>query len=231
MVWRWLKTFNLFWKYLRAAGEHWQEILGGASVPFLIWGVWFIVGNPPAWINWSAVLFALLIAGYFVWRADHVRLIPLLGIAGVFVKEVPTNLPGMRRVYVQILPKCLTEATAEACVGHLLRVYKRFSSEEEWILTDINEPLVLEWSYGGFGPRDLHSELGQRLNVCFRDNQIIQIQPTLEIAPSRWKEVFDSTGIFRFDIRITAKNCAPVDTSVSVTLDRCKWNEPKVEIL
>lgn len=224
---------HLVFQYFTLVFTHWQAVLWGPSVLAVFWGMHFIVGTatPPEWVNWTAVVIALFVAGYYTWRADHVRLMPRLEVTDYVVQEVPTNQMGTRRVYVQIVPRCLTESPVQDVSGVLVRVFKRYVDTDDWELTDINEPLVLEWSYSGFAPREIYPGLGQRLNVCFRDNQIIQIQPTLAIAPRRWMEVFDSTGTFRFDIRITAKDCAPVDISIAVSLDGREWNNPKVEML
>jgi hypothetical protein len=67
-------TFDLLPEYFTAAAGAMQNILWGALLPFLAWGIWFIVGTPPMWINATAIGVALFLAGYYVWRADHVRL-------------------------------------------------------------------------------------------------------------------------------------------------------------
>jgi hypothetical protein len=78
LIFQWINkrfgTFDLLPQYFTAAGQQIQNVLWGALLPFLVWGIWFIVGTPPAWINWTAVFIALFIAGYYVWRADHARL-------------------------------------------------------------------------------------------------------------------------------------------------------------
>lgn len=68
------QTFDLLPQYFTAAASQMQNILWGALLPFLAWGIWFIVSNPPTWVNVTAVGVALFMAGYYVWRADHVRL-------------------------------------------------------------------------------------------------------------------------------------------------------------
>jgi hypothetical protein len=74
----WLKkrfsTFDLLPEYFTSAASEMQNILWGALLPFLAWGIWFIVSTPPTWINVTALGLALFMAGYYVWRADHVRL-------------------------------------------------------------------------------------------------------------------------------------------------------------
>ncbi len=93
-MWRFFKwlnkrfgTFDLLPEYFTAAGQQIQNVLWGALLPFLVWGIWFIVGTPPVWINWTAVLLALFIAGYYVWRADHIRLEKKLEVTRVISHE------------------------------------------------------------------------------------------------------------------------------------------------
>jgi len=76
-------TFDLLPEYFTAAGRRMQDVLWGALLPFLAWGLWFIVSTPPTWINVTAVGLALFMAGYYVWRADHIRLIPRLDVTRV----------------------------------------------------------------------------------------------------------------------------------------------------
>lgn len=83
-VLRWFRqrfgTLDLLGEYFAAAAQQMQDILWGALLPFVAWGIWFIVSTPPTWINVAAVGLALFMAGYYVWRADHIRLEPNLHI-------------------------------------------------------------------------------------------------------------------------------------------------------
>jgi hypothetical protein len=77
-VFRWIAkrfhTLDRLPEYFDAAAGQMQDILWGALLPFLAWGIWFIVSTPPTWINVTAIGSALFMAGYYVWRADHLRL-------------------------------------------------------------------------------------------------------------------------------------------------------------
>jgi hypothetical protein len=235
-VWRWLKTFNLFLEYLQAAGRHWQEILGGVSVPFLLWGGWFIVGNPPAWINWIAVLLALLIAGYYTWRADHVRLMPKFVVEALHVQHTP-NESG-RSVWIQLEPRCLTDAPVEECQGRLLGVMHRYPvgsgiGSGNWETTDINEPLVLGWSHGGFFPITLEPGVGQRLNIFWLYSELPNpTVPQLCVGgtPLRAINVLTRQGSFRFHVHIRARNCPAVQVAVEYE-PGSEWDKPHVSIM
>lgn len=224
-----IRTFVLLPDYFRAIAKQWMNILFGETLVGVIFLVWWALGNPPLVPIFVAAMF---VAGYYAWQAAHVRLLPGLEVSEVYCQETPTSEPrGPRRLYVQILPRCTTGALVRGCRGHLLRVWKRFGDEDEWRPTAINEPLILEWSHYGFDAHDLEPQIDQRLNVCFRDDQHQFIQATVQPATYRWREVFNSVGTFKFDIRITADDCAPVDVSVTVNIDECEWNKPIVYLI
>jgi hypothetical protein len=65
------QTFDLLPEYFTAAGQRAIDILWGVALPFLIWTVYSLFKTPPAWINWTVILTAAFVAGYYVWRADH----------------------------------------------------------------------------------------------------------------------------------------------------------------
>jgi len=222
------KELDLLEKYFPLLFTRWQAALWGGSVLAVAFGWHFITADWPYPVKVCACVTALFFAGYYLWRADHVRLLPQLSIGRVVVQETPTDATGERRaVFVQIEPICMGDAPVEECRGHLLRVYRRYLGENEWTLTQMNERLDLEWSHKGYAPLTLYKSGGQNLNICSHGNGVTIIVPAVSPLPSRWREVFDSTGSFRFDIEITAKDCAPLNASVSVSVDGCKWSEPR----
>jgi len=218
-------------EYFTAAASQMQNILWGALLPFVAWGIWFIVSNPPMWINATAIGLALFLAGYYVWRADHVRLLPKFEVSEVCAQVTETNDPHNPSLFIQVIVRCLTDAPVYECRGHLLRVSSRFNSEEKWQLTDMNAPLFLGWDYYGISPCTLEPGIDRRLNVCFWSSANSFIIPAVEPLPAKYKSVFDSSDTFKFDIKVTAKDCASVNVSVTVNVALRKWNEPVVELI
>jgi hypothetical protein len=199
-------------------------------VPAVGFIIWWSLGTIPPWAIALFFVWALIVAGYFSWRMDHIRLLPKFEVREFRIQETPTE--GLqRRVYVQLLPQCLTDASVKECQGNLLRVFKQIAGDSDWVLTSMNEPLHLEWSYRGAGPLTLEPGIDQRLNICYRISDLSMLIPAIPSLPSRWREVFNSTGTFKFDIRITAEDCPPVDVSIAVSLDDCEWNRPKVSLI
>ncbi len=118
---RWLKrrfsTFDLLPEYFTAAASQMQNILWGALLPFLAWGIWFVVSTPPTWINVTALGLALFMAGYYVWRADHVRLQQKIEVTRVRTHSWPHRDGGEgTQYYIEIVNK------SEAATIHGVRV-------------------------------------------------------------------------------------------------------------
>jgi hypothetical protein len=202
-------TFDLLPQYFMAAGQQIQNVLWGALLPFLIWGIWFIVSNPPAWVNVTAVGVALFLAGYFVWKADHVRLIPKLGVGDdIDMKFTGIGVPDKKKRTVQVLVKCETEGPVKDCRGQLLRVSKWAEGDGKWEITHINETLDLEWSYVD-PPTFITLEHGapRQLNVFWVENThrdivtCTRFHPRLAVTPS---------DRLKFDVRVAGEDCPPL---------------------
>jgi len=171
---------------------------------------------------------AMFIAGYYAWRSDHLHLIPKLEIAQIVLTPTPTDQQ-IPLIVVHIIPKCLTDAPVEGCKGYLLRVLRWSEDTKDWAPTEIDEPLDLLWSiHDDDLPRTLHPGIEKRFNLCWI-NQSHQVL-LLGRVPLRWQEVFNQTDQFRFDVRITAKNCPPVDASIGVRISD-DWKSPSVQKL
>jgi hypothetical protein len=222
---------HLIWDYFIGVKEHAWELFWGAGVPGIVVTIYTLYQAPAkAYIPW-AITWAVFVAGYYIWRADHIRLIPKFEIKDICITDTPTA-DGNRAAYVQLVPRCLTDAPVTECRGSLLRVHKRYEYQSEWTLTAMDEPLKLKWSNYGVGALTLQPGQPQRLNVCFAPSNYWILLPDVEPMQSRIREVFDSTGIFRFDIQVTATDCSPVDVSVVVTLDQLlEDRKPKAFIL
>jgi hypothetical protein len=217
----WLQKFkkfrreHLLFQYFTLVFTKWQAVLWGGSMLAVLWGIAFIVVNSlPAsltWINWVAVIIALFFAGYYIWRVDHVRLIPKLDIDDLSMKYAPMGADKKRR-FVQIRVKCKTEGLIEDCRGQLLRILKW--SDGKWEPTHIDEALDLWWSFVDGPTVRLEDGAPRHLNVFFVENTSrnaitwSQIQLRLPYAP---------LDIFKFVVRVAAKDCPAEYISLRVT--------------
>jgi hypothetical protein len=183
-------------------------------------------GSPPlTWIFISAAF----VAGYYAWQSNFARLIPYMAVRRFHVTSTPTS-GAESIIVVQIVPECLTDSPVNECRGHLLRVFARDDDKESWKETAMDEPLDLLWSiHDDSLPRTLNPGVSMRFNVC-----VIRLPGRVEFAggsiPLRWNSVFRNNNSFRFDIRVTAKDCVPADISLMVKI-RKDWSDPTVQII
>jgi hypothetical protein len=194
------------------------------GVVFLIW---WALGSPPLVIIF---LLAALVAGYYAWLAAHKRQIPKVAIREFTITPTPTNLSNVFQVYVHIIPRCETDASVNECQGFLLRVLRK-SSANDWEPTDMDEPLELTWSiYDNTDPRTLRPGIPTRLNLCYISSHDKELHAAVPRLPLRCSRVFGTGDTFRFDVRVTAKDCLPADASIVVKKGN-EWDRPYVELL
>jgi hypothetical protein len=225
------KELDLLEKYFPLLFTRWQAALWGGSVLAVAFGWHFITADWPYPVKVSACVTALFFAGYYLWRADHIRLVPKLKADSVHAQETPTNFETVRAIFIQVELRCLTEVAVHECRGHLVRVYKKYMDQDRWEPTEMNESLYLGWSHRGHEPVTLEPGAEPRLNICHWASNSKQIIPATNPVPLRAAHVFNSTGTFLFEVRITSKDCAPTDLWVSVSLDNRAWNQPLIELI
>jgi len=218
---------HLVFQYFTLVATAWQALLWGGSVLAVAWGVRFIVGTWPEWVNWTAVLVAF-VAGYHVWRTDHVRLIPEFEVKQFVEQSTPVLFGGRpigTAIYFQLVPKCLTDANVEECRGFLTAVHV-FREQGD---TSESEVLPLQWSHGDTQkpaePLTLCPGAENRLNVFSIDSDQPDVRRCVFPWPARFTQKFSRSPIalqnfsaVRFFIQLTASDCAPVKVTMTVTL-------------
>jgi hypothetical protein len=230
------KSFDLLPDYFRSAALHWQDVLWGASVLAIGFAVWWFLGNPSPRIIGLYLVSAMFVAGYYVWRADHVRLMPKLTLGDVRAVHTPTftpaGLPGAERLVAQLEVANPTDAALTNCRGHLLRVLQW--TNDQWEPTAVDERLNLLWSTVDEPTITLYAKTEHQLCVFRIDNDD---NPRIGLWASpqqlRMAAVFehpDPATLFRFDISVTADECLAVNISLKVAMG-AQWDEPVVEPL
>ncbi len=90
-------TFDLLPAYFREVRLHFLDVTWGigvgAGVPYMIFGLYSLFKTPPPIANWLAIVGAIFLSGYYLWRADHLRLQPKLCISNVVRDEWSTGFP------------------------------------------------------------------------------------------------------------------------------------------
>lgn len=173
-------------EYWLAVWNHAWEIFWGAGVVGVIFTA-FTLYYSPSWkaLGW-VVAWAFLVAGYFAWRSDHVRLIPKLAVREIHRQETPVthgeNIVD-HRTFIQLVPACLTDSPIYDCVAFLQRVEK-LTAEGNWQETELDRNLILPWR------KEHHPQSEQMLNVFFIQHKTNQVIPCLQ--PDAGVEVSNS---------------------------------------
>jgi hypothetical protein len=220
---------NLLWIYWGLFKEKGWEIFWGPTVLGIIFGfitLWY----PPALVWFLAYLVAVFfMTGYYLWRSEYIRLQPKFKVEKIIAQITDTENPSVTNVFLQVLPECVTDAPVMECRARLLLV-SQLNGRGEWTPTQMNSPLKLGWDYYGYEPLTIEPGIGQRLNICWWDSRSTAIVPTVEPMPSKWRRII-GPGPFKFDVRMSAKDCAPIDFSVTVNLLGRKWDDPEYSLI
>ncbi len=208
----WLKariaTFTLLPDYGKATAKQWMNILFGETVVGTIFLIWWALTNPrnPPLILIFVV--AVIVAGYFVWRADHIRLIPKLAVQSTRLESTRVREDDriVIRTFCQIVPTCLTEGTVYECVGHLQAIRK-------WVIDSWQDtalgPMILQWGHSREHEATLHKGAENVLNIFFIQQHDHQIIPCVD-ADIDWPQIRitfcrlpGDREAYQFDISIT----------------------------
>jgi hypothetical protein len=232
------RTFDLLPEYFRSVAAHWQDFLWGESIVAVAFTMWWLLGNPPAWAISVYLVSAMFVAGYYLWRRDHVRLMPKLELGDIRVVKTPTRetvgpvtRPGADRVVAQLEVKNTTEVIVDDSRGYLVRVWRW--SDTGWISTEVDEPLELLWSTIDEPSRALYPGIPQRLCIFAIDDVADRyVYPWAKALQLRMLDVFKQAGpaTFKFDISVRARDCLPIDIALRVQMGET-WDAPVVELI
>lgn len=214
------------WDYWLAIKEHAWELLWGAGPVGIAFGFYTLYRAPSLrFLGW-VVAWIVFVAGYSAWRAYHVRLIPKLKIGPARTILTSTNAPNVQRKFVQVLVKCATESPLDNCRGQLLRILKW--SNEDWQPTHVDESLDLLWSNIDVPTIALEPGDPRQLDVFFVDSATRAITVFAERMSMRMSLASSPSDVFRFDVRVAAKDCPPEYMSVKVSFGQ-NWDDIVLE--
>lgn len=198
-----------------------QEIIYGESViaiAFTVYTLLFSISLTAVVVAFGA---AFALAGYHIWRPYHLRLQPKLKIIWRAYQEPTKAVSSVGNVvhtvnYIQLLPACTTDAPVENCRGRLLRVMEWDANayQPHWAPTILNEPLDLEWSNHDSQPLTLEPGVNQRLNLLAVGPNHAQLR--VSNLPLKADDVFTVDRDFLLQVRLSGKDCPPVDINVKV---------------
>src|ERR1700685_3157736 len=94
--------------YCKAMARQWSNLILGETVLAVVFLVWWALVNPSNPPLIATFVIAGFVASYLIWYGEHVRLLPGLRVARVLVQPTPTTLSTENRVYIHIIPECLS---------------------------------------------------------------------------------------------------------------------------
>lgn len=215
-----------YWRLFR---DRAWEIFWGPTVLGILFGLVTLWRSPSLIVFLSYLLTVSFMAGYHLWRREYIRLQPGFKVEQIIAQVTDTEDKAITKIFLQVLPECLTDVPVLECRARLLLVSK-LDGNRNWVPTQMNSPLKLGWDYYGYEPLTIEPGIGQRLNICQWDNLFTAVIPTVEPMPSKIRGIL-GPGPFKFDIRMSAKDCTPIDFSVTVNLLGRKWDDPQFALI
>jgi hypothetical protein len=215
-----------YWKLFK--NRAW-EIFWGPTMLGIIFGLLTLWWTPSLIVFLGYLLTVVFMAGYYLWRDEYIRLQPGFKVEKVIAQLTDTEDKSITKIYLQVLPECLTDVPIFECRARLLLVSK-LDGNRKWAPTEMNSPLKLGWDYYGYEPLTIEPGIGQRLNICWWDSHFTAVIPDVHPMPSKIRGIL-GPGPFKFDIRMSAKDCTPVDFSVTVNLLGRKWDDPQYALI
>lgn len=156
-----LRTLDYLGDYFKAAQAHFVDVFWGVAVgtgagfavgvavPFLLLAVYSQFQTPPYFVNWAAVICAIFLAGYYVWRADHVRLQQKIEVTRVRKHSwsIETGGEGMQ-YYFEIVNK----SEAATIYGVRVQLQEIIPDNRDWL------PVTLHQQHDNFGHDGSYAE-------------------------------------------------------------------------
>ena len=226
---------NLLYDYWVAFKATFWEIFWGASVVGIPFGIYTLFSTPSRTAFLLYALYVVFIAGYYLWRPNHLRLIPKLKFGEVVVHRSPTTQTsgpnigkaGPDRIYVLLQVECATEAPIYDCSGHIVRLLKW--SGDDWLQTPIDEPLLLGWSTFDVTALNLHPGIPRMLCILYVEDGG-SIRPWASNLVQRMLGFLDSLkplDLLKLDIVVTAEDCPTIKTSLKFQMGKT-WDSPNL---
>lgn len=158
-------------------------------------------------ISLSSVLLVLagsfVLAGYHIWRADHLRLIP--GIKLEEIRQASARAKDVNRNYIQLVVGCATEAPIEECRGRLLHVWRW--SGDDWKQIEPNRPLHLNWSPGVDEPISLSPGIPEFIDVLYISDHVSYIYFCSSWIPESAKTIdVGRPSVLKFEVAVTGRD-------------------------
>jgi hypothetical protein len=213
--------------YWKALWNHAWETWWGGGVVGAICTIFTLYYAPSRWILGWVVAWVFLVAGYYVWRPYHIRLIPKLEVGDIVVTRIPPDAATQK--FVQLTVRCANDGTINDCRGQLLRVL-RWSASAEWEPTQICGTIDLLWSELDVPSVILEPGAPRRLVIFAIENNNWDILVWDAKRSSRVPLPYSPGAVFKFDLRIGEPGFKAEYRSIKVTFGQ-QWGEMALEVI
>jgi hypothetical protein len=184
----WLKgrfrTFDFLPEYFEAMRLQFSDVFWGvgvgAGVPYIIYAIYSQFASPTPLVNWVAIIGAVFLAGYYLWRADHVRLQKKIEVTNVRTHSW-THRGGGTQYYFGVINKSEAETIHDVRV-QLMEIIPEIENHD-WLPIPLHlqhdNPLsgVLTQSF------DLHPREPRNIDLFTTSNstgnRIAQVAPSV----------------------------------------------------
>lgn len=208
-------------------GHAW-EIWWGVGVIGLICTALTLYYAPSRWILGWVVAFVFLVAGYYVWLAHHVRLIPQLALSQLLVVPVPPENP--EKVFAQVLVETAADGMVDDCQAQLLKISKWSPHKQDWDTTSLNETTDLLWSVTDETNITVEPGAPRRLNLFVMYRNAWAIYPWAVKKEVRIPIACGAGDMFRLDIRVGKPGFRAENASLKLTITHI-WDKFQIEEL
>jgi hypothetical protein len=233
---RQFQTLDLLTEYfLSVKAEAWNLAWGPGliAIAFCLW--WFQRTTPMPSVDIALFLGgSLVLAGYYLWRADHLHLIQKITLRfenrEPFTQMTPIVSPDLiLRKYFRFFPEC--SSPVANCAAYLLAVFREIDGQ--WKPTPFNEAVLLKWADGRVGQITVEPGIGPYLELFYVDSFEKEIVPCTAHPMLRTSTMFreraEERVTFRFDVKVT--NGAPISLKVKMDERPSYWDRPLIELL
>jgi len=211
--------------------------LFGVAMPFLILAVYSQFKTPEPVVNWAAIGCAVLIAGYYVWRSDHVRLQQRINVVGLnprnwFDPQVQRNA---RAFDIEIVNG--SEATTIHGVRVQLSEIVPTVQNLDWLpvlFQQKHDNPILGVPHVPLKEFDLNATEHKQIDLvsAFEDATGFTVHHIAGGGVNTW---VDFNGVHRLRITITARDLPPLNVWVGVSTEggfiKCELGQVKAENL
>ena len=221
-VGRRFSTFDLLFDYGKAVQASFLDVLWGvgvgATVPYIVFGLYSLFKTPTPLVNWLAIVGALFLAGYYLWRADHLRLTPQLEITRVIPQSFLNPLSRRQEILYDFDVVNKSEVVTIEWVRVELIEIAPVIEEITWLPVPLRQKH--DHAFPTHAKQDFNLNPGQRRSIDFVQAAIGGDRIVIHHLVAGAMDKMDAATRYRLKVAVTAKNTAGCTAWFDVWIDQ-----------